>query len=62
MTYKESYMMCDTLEQLEKMIASDIVIAKIINSDRLPIIRAAGAEVANLKFAKEDTQWANAHT
>ena len=54
MTYRESYMMCDTLEQLEKMIASDIVIAKIINPDRLPIIRASGEEVANLKFAKED--------
>lgn len=54
MTYKEAYMKCNTLDELEKEIKQDIIIAQMINPDRLRFIKAAGEEVANLKFGKEE--------
>lgn len=54
MTYKEAYMKCNTLEELEKEIKNDISIARILNPDRLRIIKAAGEEVANLKFGEKE--------
>lgn len=53
MTYKESYMKCNTLEELRREVESDIKIAYIINPDRLPIIKEVAEEVANLKFKDE---------
>lgn len=56
MTYKESYMKCNTLEELEKEVRSDIVIALMVNPDRLDVIKKTAEEVANLKF-NDDMYW-----
>ena len=50
MTYKESYMKCKTLQELEKEISSDISHALLFNPDRIKYIKATGEEVANIKF------------
>lgn len=56
-TYKESYMKCKTLEELEKEVNSDIAIAYVVGSlDRIDIIKRACEEVANLKFNKKNRQ------
>lgn len=54
MTYEESYMKCETLEELEKEIESDIKIAMFLNSDRIPFIKKMGEKVANLKFNNKE--------
>ena len=56
MTYKESYMKCNTLKELEKEVRSDIVIALMVNPDRLDVIKKTAEEVANLKF-NDDMYW-----
>ena len=56
MTYKESYMKCNTLDELEKEVRSDIVIALMVNPDRLDVIKKSAEEVANLKF-NDDMYW-----
>ena len=56
MTYKESYMKCNTLEELEKEVRSDIAIALMVNTDRLDVIKKRAEEVANLKF-NDDMYW-----
>ncbi len=56
MTYKESYMKCNTLEELEKEVRSDIVIALMVNPDRLDVIKKSAEEVVNLKF-NDDMYW-----
>lgn len=56
MTYKESYMKCNTLEELEKEVRSDIAIALMVNPDRLDVIKKRAEEVANLKF-NDDMYW-----
>lgn len=53
MTYKESYMNCKTLQELEEEIKKDISYAQLLNPDRLKYIKTAGEEVANLKWGKE---------
>jgi hypothetical protein len=53
MTYREAYMNCDTLEELNDMVKNDIIIANMINPDRLRIIKTEAESVANEKF-KED--------
>jgi len=50
MTYKEAYMKCDTLKELTSMVEKDIKTALWLNADRIPIIKEAAEEVANLKF------------
>ena len=51
MTYEESYMKCETLEELEKEIKSDLAIAVMYGSeDRIKIIKEIGEKVANLRF------------
>lgn len=50
MTYKEAYMNCSTLEELEKMVKSDVSVAMLINTDRIKVIKEVAEEVANLKF------------
>lgn len=50
MTYEESYMQCESIEELEKKVITDIKIAQWFNSDRLPIIKKSAEKVANLKF------------
>ena len=56
MTYKESYMKCNTLKELEEEVRSDIVIALMVNPDRLDVIKKRAEEVANLKF-NDDMYW-----
>ena len=52
MTYEESYRKCKTLEELKKEVVNDLAIAKMINDDRIPIIKKAAEKVANEKFKK----------
>ena len=56
MTYKESYMKCETLEDLIKEVKSDIATAYIINPDKIQVIKKASQEVANLKFKDKDIE------
>ena len=49
MTYKESYMQCNTYEELEEQVKSDITYAFLINKDRIPIIERALNEVVKEK-------------
>jgi len=55
MTYKESYMKCENLKELEEEVKHDIFVARavIVNPDRVKVIIQSAEEVANLKF-KED--------
>lgn len=55
MTYKESYMKCENLKELEEEVKHDIFVARavIVNPDRVRVIIQSAEEVANLKF-KED--------
>lgn len=50
MTYEESYRKCKTLDELRKEVVSDLTIAKMINGDRIPVIKEAADKVANEKF------------
>ena len=50
MTYEESYMQCNSLEELEKEVRSDIVTAIMVNPDRLDVIKRSAEKVANSKF------------
>ena len=52
MTYKESYMKCNTLEELMEEVEHDIFVAQnvICNSDRIKVIKESAEEVMNLKF------------
>ncbi len=52
MTYEESYRKCKTLEELRKEVVSDLAIAKMINDDRIPVIKKAAEKVANENFKK----------
>ena len=52
MTYEESYRKCKTLNELRKEVVNDLAIAKMINDDRIPIIKKAAEKVANEKFKK----------
>ncbi len=55
MTYEESYMKCETLQELEKEINSDLFIAIICGSeDRIKKIKEIGEKVANLKFKDKE--------
>lgn len=54
MTYKEAYMQCNTLEELEKAVKHDLFVAKFMgSSDRVQVIVKTAEEVANLKFKGE---------
>lgn len=51
MTYREAYMSCETLEELEEMVRHDVFVAQCIgSSDRLKVIKREAEEVANEKF------------
>ena len=50
MTYEEAYMQCESIEELEKMVNTDIEIARFLNAERIPIIEKSAIKVANLKF------------
>jgi LPS O-antigen subunit length determinant protein (WzzB/FepE family) len=50
MAYKESYMKCETLEELQKEVAIDIKVATVINKDRIKMIEEAAKEVTESKF------------
>ena len=50
MTYREAYMQCKTLKELEDMVDNDIKMAMLINSDRVIVIKEEAEYVANLKF------------
>ena len=55
MTYKESYMKCENLKELEEEVKHDIFVARAVigNPDRVKVIVESAEEVVNLKF-KED--------
>ena len=53
MTYKESYMKCNSLEELMEEVERDIFVAQTImgnNPDRIKVIKKSAEEIANLKF------------
>lgn len=50
MTYRESYMQFENLEDLLEEVKHDMVIAQMINPDRVKIVRESAEEVINLKF------------
>jgi hypothetical protein len=50
MTYRESYMQFENLEDLLEEVKHDMVIAQMINPDRVGIVRESAEEVINLKF------------
>lgn len=52
MTYEESYRKCKTLNELRIEVIGDLTIAKMINHDRIPVIKKAAEKVANEKFKK----------
>ncbi len=54
MTYEESYMQCKTLKELEEKVKKDVNIARMINPDRLTVIKTISEKVANLKFGEND--------
>ena len=56
MTYKESYMQCETLKELEEEMKHDIFIAMTMygNTDRVKVIVESAEEVANLKFKENE--------
>ena len=56
MTYKESYEKCKTLQELEDEVQRDIIMAGIINPDRVKIIKQTAEEVANRKFKGDDNK------
>lgn len=49
MTYKESYMQCDTLDELKKVVENDVIMAMLINSDRITVIEKIMNEVIEEK-------------
>ena len=49
MAYKESYMQCDTLDELKKVVESDVIRAMLTNSDRVTAIEKAMSEVIKEK-------------
>lgn len=49
-TYRESYMQFEKLEDLLEEVKHDMVIAQIINPDRVKIVRESAEEVIILKF------------
>lgn len=50
MTYKESYMKCDNLEELQKEIQADRATAMTIgNTDRIDVIKKTAEEVCKIK-------------
>ena len=53
MTYKEYYLTCETIEQLNNAVENDVKIALIYNPDRVNVITKAFEEVYNLKFKEE---------
>jgi len=53
MTYKESYMCNNTLEELLEEVEDDITIALLVNPDRVEIIKKAAQEVIDLRFNDE---------
>ena len=53
MTYKESYQMCETLEDLRQEVVKDMTYAQMVNPDRMKNIVDACEEVANEKFGGE---------
>lgn len=49
MTYKESYMKCDSLDELKKVVESDVIMAIVSNPDRITEIEKTMNEVIEEK-------------
>ena len=56
MTYKESYMQCETLEELKEEVKHDIYIARyiVVSPARIKVIKRAAEEVTNEKFGEKE--------
>ena len=52
MTYKESYLKCNSLEEMRKEVVKDLAHAKLTNPDRIKYI----TEAANEKFNTADEE------
>ena len=50
MTYKESYMSCQSWDELQEKMKEDIAVAMVINPDRIKVIKSAGEEVLKIKI------------
>lgn len=48
-TYRQAYQECNSKEELDKMVKHDILVAKWINEDRLPLIEKSYIEVCKEK-------------
>lgn len=53
MTYEESYMLCETLQELRKEMLADLIVASHYNTDRIDVIYESGQKVIDLKFKQE---------
>ena len=49
MAYKESYMKCDSLDELKKIVESDVIMAIVSNPDRITEIEKTMNEVIEEK-------------
>lgn len=50
MTYEESYMKCNNLDELLEEVNSDVITAKLIGSnERLKVIKETAEKVARIK-------------
>ena len=56
MTYKESFMKCETMEELLKEAKQEIAFAIVLNPDRVKVIKKAVEEVMAEKFSKEGAE------
>lgn len=52
MTYKESYLACDSEEEILKKVEHDVLVALFINPDRVKIIKQHAEEALAEKFPK----------
>ena len=53
MTYKEYYLTLNSIEEVKCAAADDIIIAQVINPDRIDFILNAANEVLKEKFSYE---------
>ena len=56
MTYKESYLKCNSLEEMRKEVVKDLAHAKLTNPDRIKYITEAAEQAANEKFNTADEE------
>lgn len=53
MTYKESYLALNSIDEILKKVEYDVLVAMFINKDRIPIIRKSAEEAILEKFGED---------